>query len=84
VLEGDEGLEGGCVWLRDAANIRWEVLWPDRYRTTFRDGAPVLLRDGRIVAEAGYEVTVRGRSPAGVGSHCMVGIAYEADTVEVR
>ena len=84
VLAGDEQLEGGCFWLRDASGIRWEILWPDGYRTTFRDGAPVLLRDGRIVAEAGYEVTVRGRSPSGVGSHCMVGIVYEADTVEVN
>jgi len=52
VLEGDANLEGGCIWLRDAAGDQWEILWPDGYSAEFSGdlpfpGAPVIIRDGR-------------------------------------
>ena len=84
ILEGDPDLEGGCLWLRDQSGTAWEVIWPARYEATFRDGIAVLLADGEVVAEAGDRITVHGNRPSGAGSHCMVGIIYEAESVLIR
>ena len=84
VLEGDPQLEGGCVWLRDQAGTAWEVIWPKGYEATFSDGVAVLVFNGEVVATAGDRLTVYGDRPAGAGSHCMVGIVYEADSVLIR
>ncbi len=84
ILEGDPQLEGGCVWLRDQADTAWEVIWPEPYEATFREGSAVLVADGGVVARAGDRITVYGSRPAGAGSHCMVGIVYEAESVLIR
>jgi hypothetical protein len=87
VLEGDANLEGGCVWLRDAANNRWEILWPDGYSSEFSGdlpvggNVPVIVRDGEVIARNGDLVTVSGHRPPGAGSHCMVGTVYQANEV---
>jgi len=83
VLDGDANLEGGCVWLRDAAGDQWEILWPDGYAAEFHGGVPVIVRGEDVVATEGDVVTVSGHRPPGVGSHCMVGIVYEATEVTV-
>ena len=84
VLEGDPQLEGGCVWLRDQAGTAWEIIWPKDYEASFQDGSAVIVADGEVVAFAGDRITVYGNRPAGAGSHCMVGIVYEADSVLIR
>jgi hypothetical protein len=84
VLEGDPHLEGGCVWLRDQAGTAWEVIWPKGYEATFRDGSAVLVADGEVVATVGDRITVYGNRPSGAGSHCMVGIVYEAESILIR
>jgi hypothetical protein len=90
VLEGDANLEGGCMWLRDAAGDQWEILWPDGYAAEFRGDlpvgggdVPVIVREGGVVASEGDLVTVSGHRPPGVGSHCMVGIVFAATEVTV-
>jgi hypothetical protein len=67
--------------LWDNAGNGWEIIWPEPYRQEFRDGQPVLLRDGEVVARAGDRVTVSGRISRDLGSVCMVGIVYEASGV---
>jgi hypothetical protein len=84
ILDGDPQLEGGCVWLRDQAGTVWEVNWPKGYEATFRDGSAVLVSDGEVVATAGDRITVYGSRPSGAGSHCQVGIVYEAKSVLIR
>jgi hypothetical protein len=82
MLRGDLQLEGGCIWLRDDDGNAWEIVWPEPYRQEFRGGTPVLLRDGQVVAREGDRVTVSGMISRDLGSHCMVGIVYEASEVE--
>lgn len=84
VLEGDADLEIGCVWLRDADGVVWEILWRDGYTRDFRDDVAVILYQGQVVATEGDVLTVQGHRPAGAGTWCMRGIVYEADTLEVE
>jgi hypothetical protein len=84
VLQGDPQLEGGCVWLRDQAGTAWQVIWPKGYEASFQDGSAVIVADGGVVATAGDRITVYGSQPSGAGSHCQVGIVYEAESVLIR
>jgi hypothetical protein len=84
VLEGDPQLEGGCVWLRDQAGTAWEIIWPAGYEATFREGSAVIVADGGVAARAGDRITVYGSQPSGAGSHCQMGIVYEAESVLIR
>jgi hypothetical protein len=69
------------MWLRDAAGDQWEVLWPDGYSPEFQGGIPVIVREGDVVASEGDLITVSGHRPPGLGSHCMIGIVFEATDV---
>jgi hypothetical protein len=82
ILHGDPQLEIGCIWLRDDSGNAWEIIWPEPYREVFRDGQPVLLREGQVVARPGDRITVSGAIATDRGSWCMVGIPYQATAVE--
>jgi hypothetical protein len=73
-------MEGGCIWLRPDSGRRWPIAWPEGYREEFREGQPVLLRDGEVVARAGDEVTVRG-APGDMGYACIGFSSYVATEV---
>lgn len=84
VLEGDADLEGGCVWLRDAEGVAWDILWPEGYTRDFDDDVAVILHRGEIIAAEGDVLMVQGRRPSGIATRCMRGVAYEADNVRVE
>lgn len=84
VFAGDPQLEAGCTWLTDDAGQRWEILWPDGYRTEFRGELAVLIGpDGETAATSGDRLGVNGAEPAELGSFCMVGRVFQASGVLV-
>lgn len=60
-LAGDAALDGGCVWLEDAAGKRQSIIWPPGYRVRFHDsGFDLLAADGVVVATAGDTLQLGG------------------------
>lgn len=61
-LAGDAALDGGCVWVEDAAGERHSIIWPPGYSVRFRDdtGFDLLAANGGVVATAGDTVQLGG------------------------
>ncbi len=78
---GSDAIEGGCAYLEAPSGRKYEVIYPDGWELR---KAPLELRapDGRVVARAGDEVTVRG-AEADMVSICQIGPIIEATEVVV-
>jgi len=74
-LGGNRGLAANCAWIRDESNQVWELsALPPPYATGFDGDAPILSRDGLVVARGGDVLRLRGfADPPDLGSFCMVG-----------
>lgn len=60
-LAGDAALDGGCVWVEDAAGERHSIIWPPGYRVRFHDaGFDLLAANGGVVATAGDTLLLGG------------------------
>jgi hypothetical protein len=57
-LQGDAGMEGGCVWLRQTTTD-FGVLWPAGYTAEF-DPIRLYDADGTLVGEEGDRLVVTG------------------------
>lgn len=81
VLASD-AIEGGCAYLQAPSGRKYEVIYPDGWELR---KAPLELHapDGRVVARAGDEVTVRG-AEADMASICQIGPIIQASEVVVR
>jgi hypothetical protein len=80
VLSAD-AIEGGCAYLQAPDGRKYEVLYPDGW-TLRRSPLELSGPDGRVVAQGGDEVTVRG-SVADMASICQIGPIIEATEVVV-
>lgn len=60
-LVGDAALDGGCVWLEDAAGKRQSLIWPPGHSVRFHDaGFDLLAANGGVVATAGDTLELAG------------------------
>lgn len=80
VLSAD-AIEGGCAFLQAPDGRKYEVRYPDGW-TLRKSPLELTAPDGRVVARAGDEVTVRG-AVADMASICQVGPIIEATEVVV-
>lgn len=68
---GSDSIEGGCTYLQTADGRKLEVIYPDGWQVR-RSPLELVAPDGRVVAGAGDEVTIRG-SEADMVSICQIG-----------
>jgi hypothetical protein len=78
---GSDAIEGGCAYLQSADGRKYEVIYPDGW-TLHMSPLELVAPDGRVVAEAGDEVTIRG-TPADMASICQIGPIIQATEVVV-
>jgi hypothetical protein len=78
VLASD-AIEGGCVYLQAPDGRKYEVLYPEGWELR-KSPAELVSPDGRVVARAGDEVTVRG-AEADMVSVCQIGPIIQATEV---
>jgi hypothetical protein len=80
VLASD-AIEGGCAYLQAPSGRKYEVLYPDGWDLR-KAPLELIAPDGRVVARAGDEVTVRG-AEADMVSVCQIGPIIQATEVVV-
>lgn len=78
VLAAD-AIEGGCVYLQAPDGRKLEVIYPDGWELR-KSPVELVSPDGRVVARAGDEVTVRG-AEADMASICQIGPIIQATEV---
>ena len=78
---GSDAIEGGCAYLQAPDGGKYEVLYPDGW-TLRKSPLELIAPDGRVVARAGDEVTVRG-AEADMASICQIGPIIQATEVVV-
>ena len=76
---GSDAIEGGCTYLEAEDGSRYEVIYPDGWQLR-RSPLELVGPDGRVVAGAGDEVTIRG-SEADMVSVCQIGPIIQATEV---
>jgi hypothetical protein len=80
VLASD-AIEGGCAYLQGPDGRKYEVIYPDGWELR-KSPLELVSPDGRVVARAGDEVTVRG-AEADMVSVCQIGPIVQATEVAV-
>lgn len=78
---GSDAIEGGCAYLQSADGRKYEVIYPDGW-TLRKSPLELVAPDGRVVAGAGDEVTIRG-TRADMASICQIGPIIQAAEVVV-
>ena len=78
VLASD-AIEGGCAYLQAPSGRKYEVLYPDGW-VLRKSPLELVAPDGRVVARAGDEVTIRG-AEADMASICQIGPIIQATEV---
>ena len=76
---GSDAIECGCAYLQSADGGKYEVIYPDGW-TLRKSPLELVAPDGRVVAEAGDEVTIRG-TRADMASICQIGPIIQATEV---
>lgn len=76
---GSDAIEGGCTYLEADDGRRYEVIYPAGWQVR-RSPLELVGPDGRVVAGAGDEVTIRG-SEADMVSVCQIGPIIQATEV---
>jgi hypothetical protein len=76
---GSDAIEGGCAYLQASDGRKYEVLYPDGW-TLRKAPLELIAPDGRVMARAGDEVTVRG-AEAEMVSICQIGPIIQATEV---
>jgi hypothetical protein len=69
---GSDAIEGGCSYLQTADGRKLEVIYPDGWQVR-RSPLELVGPDGRVVASAGDEVTIRGTEARDMMSICQIG-----------
>lgn len=77
---GSDAIEGGCAYLEADDGTRYEVLYPEGW-TVERGPIRLLDPDGRVLAQGGERITVRGRVTDDMASICQIGPIFSADEV---
>jgi hypothetical protein len=78
---GSDAIEGGCAYLQASDGGKYEVLYPDGW-TLRKSPLELVAPDGRVMARAGDEVTVRG-AEADMASICQIGPIIQATDVVI-
>jgi hypothetical protein len=78
---GSDAIEGGCAYLQTADGVRYEVVYPQDWELR-KSPLELVAPDGRVVAGAGDEITVRG-AEADMMSICQIGPIIKAAEVVV-
>jgi hypothetical protein len=78
VLASD-AIEGGCAYLQAPDGRKYEVIYPDGWELR-KSPLELIASDGRVVARAGDQVTVRG-AEADMVSVCQIGPIIQATEV---
>jgi hypothetical protein len=78
---GSDAIEGGCTYLETADGVRYEVIYPQDWELR-KSPLELVAPDGRVVAGAGDEVTIRG-AVADMMSICQIGPIIQAVEVVV-
>jgi hypothetical protein len=78
VLASD-AIEGGCAYVQAPEGRKYEVIYPDGWELR-KSPLELVSPDGRVVARAGDEVTVRG-AEADMVSVCQLGPIIQATEV---
>jgi hypothetical protein len=78
VLASD-AIEGGCAYVQAPDGRKYEVIYPDGWELR-KSPLELVSPDGRVVARAGDEVTVRG-AEADMVSVCQLGPIIQATEV---
>jgi hypothetical protein len=77
---GSDAIEGGCAYLQTADGTRYQVLYPDGW-TLERGPFRLIGPDGKVAADGGETITVRGSVADDMASTCQIGPIFRATEV---
>jgi hypothetical protein len=80
---GSDSIEGGCVYLQAPDGRKYEVIYPDGWQVQ-KSPLALIAPDGRVVAEAGDEVEIKGSEAGEMVSICQIGPIVRAVEVVIR